>query len=130
MDIVRRYFTESWKIFTTYTTITDVYTDGHIPSVIYHWKYRQNYSIGIFPAGIVFFFCAHFSSIKPSVIYLFFTDKISDRTWNYWRTLCRRTFSIGKLVGKDFTDEVVILHRRNSSVSKTVKCCSVKELQW
>jgi hypothetical protein len=40
--------------------------------------------------------------------------------WNY-----RRTLSIGGLVGKKFTDEVIILHRRIGSVGKTIKYCSV-----
>jgi hypothetical protein len=35
MDIVHRYFTESWEIFTGNATITDVFTDGWNPSVFY-----------------------------------------------------------------------------------------------
>jgi len=66
-----------------------------------------------------FFFVVYFSSLKPSVVF-FFTDRI----WNYWWKLCRRTHSIGDLVGKKITDEVVISHQRIFSVSKTVKCCS------
>ena len=104
-DISRRYFTESWKIFTAYATITD----------------------RIFPMGI--FFCAHFSSVKPSVF--IFTDTISNRMWNYRRTLCWRILSVGELVGKKFTNEVAILHQRIRSVNKTVKCCSeIVNILW
>jgi hypothetical protein len=54
-DAVRQYFTESWKIFTAYATIANVYTDEHIPSVLYrelqniyciYHTHRWNYSIG------------------------------------------------------------------------------------
>ena len=44
-DIVRRYFTESCKIFTANATIIDVYTDGDSPStfvVVVH-NYRQTH---------------------------------------------------------------------------------------
>jgi hypothetical protein len=45
--------------------------------------------------------------------------------WNYRRKLCRRTDSVGDLVGKKFTDEMLISHRRIQFVGKTVKCYSV-----
>jgi hypothetical protein len=130
MKTFRRYFTESWEIFTANAIITDVFTNGFIPS-IFHWElkniyfichyHRRNISVGIFPGGI--FFGTHFSSLKPSVVF-FFTDRSSDKMWNYRRKLCQRTHSVGNLVGKKITDEVVISHRRIFSVSKTVKCCS------
>jgi hypothetical protein len=44
--------------------------------------------------------------------------------WNYWRKLSWQTHSVEDLVGKTFTDEVVISHQRIWSVGKTVKCCS------
>jgi len=56
-----------------------------------------------------FFFGAHFSSVKPTVF--IFTDKISNRMWNYRRTLCRWILSVSELVDKKFTNEVAILHR-------------------
>jgi len=65
-DIFLRYCTESCKIFTAYAMLTD----GTIPSVIYRWKYRRNYFVGIFPAGNFFF--AHFPFVKPSVFYYVF----------------------------------------------------------
>jgi len=40
--------------------------------------------------------------------------------------LFQRMYFIGELVGKFFTDGVIILHRRKMTVSETVKCCSVK----
>jgi hypothetical protein len=66
-----------------------------------------------------FFFCRVFFIFK-TISSFFFTDRI----WNYRWKLCRRTHSIGDLVGKKITDKVVISHRRIFSVSKTVKCCS------
>jgi hypothetical protein len=32
-------------------------------------------------------------------------------------------FFVGKLIGKFFINKVVILHRRNRFINKTVKCC-------
>jgi hypothetical protein len=64
----------------------------------------------------------HFLYVNPLVFEFFFTDKISDKMLNYRQMLCRRTVSVGKLVGKTFTDEVLILHRQNISVDKTIKC--------
>ena len=88
MDVVRRYFTEREKIFTTYATITD----GYISSVFYrelqniycichaHW---QNYSVGDLPLEIQtelfrryisscnFFFVRAFSFCK-TISFLFF----------------------------------------------------------
>jgi hypothetical protein len=75
---------------------------------IFH-KHRRNNSVGVFPAGNVFF-CPHFLYVNPSVFEFFFTDKISDRMLNYRQMLCRRTISIGELIGKIFTEKVVILH--------------------
>jgi len=129
-DVVHQYFTESCKIFTAYDTFTDGFPDGHSPWVVYRelqniycicYKHQRNNSVGIFPAGIVFF-CVHFLYVNPLVFEFFFTDKISDKMLNYRQMLCRRTVSVGKLVGKTFTDEVLILHRQNISVDKTIKC--------
>ena len=100
-NIFLRYCTESCKIFTAYTTLID----GTIPSVIYCWIYRQNYFVGIFTAWI--FFCVHFAVCTTISFWFFFTNRINDKIWNYRQTLCRRTFSVGELVGKKFTYEVV-----------------------
>ena len=102
IDIFHRYFTESCKIFTAYATITDKI----ISLVIYRWKYRRNYFIGIFPAGIVFFFCA-FSVCKTICFLLFF----------YWQNVELPTNAM-------LTDIVCRVISRNISVGKTVKCCS------
>jgi hypothetical protein len=101
-DTVHRYFTESWKIFTLYATITD-----EIFSSVYFQR--------------EIFFGAHFPSVKPSV---FFSDRINDRMWNYWWTLCRWTASTRDLVSKKFTNEMTISHRWILFVDKTVKCYS------
>jgi hypothetical protein len=127
MELCCRYFTESWKIFTEYATITDVI----ISSLIYQWKHkrnnsisifrriwkklllmplslmkkcRRNYSVGIFPAGI--FFDTYFPSVKP-LVFIFFTDCI----WNYRRMVFQRMYCVGELVGKIFTNKMVILRR-------------------
>ena len=71
-----------------------------------------------------FFFGAHVPSVKLSTFH-FFINRIRDRMWNYRRKLCRRTDSVGDLVGKKFTDEMLISHRRIQFVGKTVKCYSV-----
>jgi len=55
-DKVRWYFTESWKIFTIYVTITD-----------------RIYSSVYFQLELLFF-CAHFLFAKPSVIVFLPTD--------------------------------------------------------
>jgi len=111
-DKVRRHFTERWKIFTGNATITDVFTDGKSPSAFYrelkdiYWichYHRRNTSVGIFLVRNVFF-CVHFLSVKPSAIF-FFTDRVGDGMWDYQRKECRRTLSVGDLVGKKFTDE-------------------------
>jgi hypothetical protein len=125
-----RYFTESWEIFTTNAIITDVFTDGYIPSV-FHRELKniyfichyhiQNISIDIFLVEIFLFWRA-FSVCKT--IGIFFTD----RMWNYWRKLCRQMHSVGELIGKKFTDGVIISHRRNRSVSKPINCCS--DIEW
>ena len=99
-DTIRWHFTESWKIFTAYTTITDI----------------------IFPARI--FFWHAFSVCKTIDILIFFTDRINDRMWNYRQTTCWRTLSVGDLVDKKFIDEVAILYQQIWSVGKTIKCCS------
>jgi hypothetical protein len=104
-DIVRRYFTESCKIFTAYATNTD----GIIPSVYFQRE---------------FFFGSHFLYVNPLVFEFFFTNKIRDKMLNYRWMLCRQTVFIGELVGKNFTNKVVILHRQNISVGKIVKCCN------
>ena len=84
-DIVRQHFTESGEN----ATLTDDFTGGTSPSAFYrvlkniYWichYHRRNTSVGIFPAGIVFFFGLHFPSVKPSAIF-FFTDGVSDRMW-------------------------------------------------
>ena len=93
-----RHFTESWKIFTSYATITDG---------IFSFVYFQRE-----------FFWHSFSVCKTICIFFI------DRMWNYWRKLSWQTHSVEDLVGKTFTDEVVISHQRIWSVGKTVKCCS------
>jgi hypothetical protein len=153
-----QYFTESWKIFTGNTTITNILTDKNISSVFYrelqniyckchnHRRLcRRIQSVGISPrvekyllhmlqsptdyfcryiSNENFFFGVHVPSIK-SLAFHFFTDRIRDIMWNYWRKLCRRTDSVGDLVGKIITDEMLISHRRIQFVGKTVKCYSV-----
>jgi hypothetical protein len=142
-------------MFIENATTTDVSIDKNSPSVFYRELkniyfichrlrrvYRRTYPIDILPRvekyllhmppsptkyfQWEFFFCTHFSSVKPSVF--IFTDTISNRMWNYRRTLCWRILSVGKLVGKKFTNEMAILHRRIRSVSKTFKCCSEIEV--
>ena len=103
IDISRRYFTESLKIFIVYATITD-----------------GIFCVGIFLTKI--FFCVYFSFVKPSVF--FFTNKISEKIWNKWWTIRRRTLAVSELVSKKFTDEVIILHRRIRFVDKTIQCCN------
>jgi hypothetical protein len=62
-DIVRQHFTESGEN----ATLTDDFTGGTSPSAFYrvlkniYWichYHRRNTSVGIFPAGIVFFWLA------------------------------------------------------------------------
>ena len=120
IEIVRRYFTKSWKR-RLYRWIWSV---SILPRVEKYFcichDHRWNICVGIFPVGI--FFCAHFPSMKPSVI--FFPDKLSDGLWYYRRKRCRRTLSVGDLVSKKCTDEVWISYRRIRSVGKTVKSCN------
>jgi hypothetical protein len=42
-----------------------------------------------------------------------------------WGITDERKASVGDDVGKKITDELLITHRRNCSVDKTVKSCSV-----
>ena len=63
-----------------------------------------------------FFFLRTQLSVRPSVFGFFISDRISDGTGNYRRSIFRRTYS----VGKNFTDKLRALHQRNESVSKTV----------
>jgi len=58
--------------------------------------------------------------------FIFFTDRINDKWWNYRQTLYRRTHSVGELVGKSFTDRMTISNRQKNSVDKIVKCCNVR----
>ena len=144
-------FYRELKIFTGNATITNVFTDGTIPSVFYQELrniyckchnhrcfHRRIHSIDIslrvekyllhmplspteyfrlyISSGN--FFDTHFLSVKPFVFFFI------DRMWNYWRKLSWQTHSVEDLVGKTFTDEVVISHQRIWSVGKTVKCCS------
>jgi hypothetical protein len=84
---------------------------------------RRNKSVNIFQAEI--FYSVQFPSVKPSTIFFFVTDRLSDGIRYYRRTVCRRKFSIGDLVGKKITDELWISYQWNLSVGKTVKSCSV-----
>ena len=43
-ECFRQYFTESWEIFTANAIITDVYTDGYIPSA-FHRELKNIYFI-------------------------------------------------------------------------------------
>jgi len=130
-DVVHWYFIWGCKIFTAYATFIDGFPDRHSPLVLYRelqniycifHKHRRNNSVGVFPVGNVFFLPA-FSVCKSIGFWIFFTDKISDRMLNYRWMLCRRTISIGELVGKIFTDKVVILHWQNIFVGKTDNFC-------
>ena len=56
----------------------------------------------------------------------FITDRYSDGMWNHRQKVFRREDSVGNIVGKYFTDELSVTHRRNISVGKTVKSYSVK----
>ena len=53
-----------------------------------------------------------------------FSDRYSDGRGNHRRKKSRRTYSVGDYVGKKITDELLITHRRNIFVGKTVKSCS------
>ena len=57
-----------------------------------------------------------------------FANWYSDGMGNHRRKVSRRTYSVGNLVGKYFTDVLLITDRRNMSVSKTVNSCCV--LNW
>ena len=48
-------------------------------------------------------------------------DRYSDGMLNHRQKVFRRAYSVGNIVGKYFTDERSITHRRNMSVGKTVK---------
>ena len=122
-----RHFTESWKIFTSYATITD-----GIFLFVYFQREFFWHSFSVCKTICIFFYWqnvelltkailtddTHFLSVKPFVFFFI------DRMWNYWRKLSWQTHSVEDLVGKTFTDEVVISHQRIWSVGKTVKCCS------
>ena len=56
----------------------------------------------------------------------FITDRYSDGMWNHRQKVFRREDSVGNIVGKYFTDERSVTHRRNISVGKTVKSCSAE----
>ena len=106
-DKVHRHFTEIWKIFTGYATITD----GIFLSVYFQRE-----------------FFLHAFSICKTISNIFFPDRLNDGMWDYrWKTY-QQTLSIDDLVGKKFTDEVWISHRRIRSVDKTVKSGSVYSL--
>jgi hypothetical protein len=86
------------------------------PSVIYWWKYRRNNFVGKVLAGIIFF-----GALCPSVkLLVFFFERSSDRNGNYRRSIFRQMDFIGDAVGKNFSDELCVLHRRNYSIGKTV----------
>jgi hypothetical protein len=134
------------------TTITDIFINENSSSVFYrdlkklYWKYHNHRClckwiqfIGISPRVEKYllhipllptrYWCRYISSENLflhtfsvcKTIGIFFIDKM----WNYRWTLCRQTLSIGDLVGKKFTDEVTILHRRIGFLNKIIKCCSV-----
>jgi hypothetical protein len=50
----------------------------------------------------------------------FFSDRYSDGRGNHRQKESRQTYSVGKKI----TDELLITHRRNIFVGKTVKSCS------
>ena len=75
------------------------------------------YSVGIFQAGNFLFW--HARSVGKSFFCI--SDRYSDGMWNHRQKVFRREYSVGNIVGKYFTDERSITHRRNMSVGKTVK---------
>ena len=95
--LIRRYFTVP-------ATMTDEYTDGYLRSVFQTFTEGCNPLVchtitdGIFQEGNVFF-CAQFSSVKPSAN-VFFADWYSDGIWYYQRKESRRTYSVGVDVRK------------------------------
>jgi hypothetical protein len=66
------------------------------------------------------FFLARFIVYKTVGVWFFFSDRISDGTGNYQRLIFRRIDSAGEAIGKNFTDNLCALYRRNYSVDKTI----------
>jgi hypothetical protein len=116
-DNVRRHFTVAWckchnhqQIYRQIksvgisqsggnATLTDKFTEGYRPSAsnqelkniywICHY-HRRNKSVGIFQARI--FFCSQFPYVKPSVIFFFVIDRLSDGIRYYRRMVCHENF--------------------------------------
>jgi hypothetical protein len=72
-------------------------TDEHIPSVKFLWEF----------VFVRFTVCKTVG--VPSVFGFFIFNRVTDETRNYRQSIFRRMY----YVGKNFTDELRALHRRN-----------------
>jgi hypothetical protein len=88
------------------------------PSVIYRWKYRWNTSVDKVLAREIFYGCAFL--VCKTVGVCFFSDKHTDGSGNYRWSIFWQTYSVDETVGKNFTDELCVLHWHNYSIGKTV----------
>ena len=85
----------------------------HSPMDLVHWYISS---------GNFFFLYA--ISICKTISNFFFTNHFSDGIMYYRRKESRWTVFVSVFVDNFITDELWITHRRNMSVSKTVKSCS------
>ena len=110
-------------------------------STIHRLSYRRKLTVGItdgitirrcYWSGKFFLFWRANSVYKTVGKWFFcFADRYSHGMGNHRRKVSRRTYSVGNLVGKYFTDVLSITDRRNMSVGKTVNsCCSCCIIWW
>jgi hypothetical protein len=67
------------------------------------------------------FFFGALTVCKTVGVWLFFiSDRISDGTRNYRRSIFWRTDFVGEVIGKNFTDELRALHQQNKSIGKII----------
>jgi len=119
MSLFRWWFTDG----NTDRIITSVYSREFRKNYClchYHrWKYTDKMIPSAYFQREFFSFGVHIPSIKPSVL-IFFTDRISNISSNY-----RQTYSIREVVGKIYTNVMVILCWQKNSVGKKIKYYSV-----
>jgi hypothetical protein len=147
MDIFGRYFKHSptelpteliCRHLAVAATRTDEYTNGYIRSVFhiltdrltdsYVSSVSHNITDGIqirryISSGNLFFWRANSVSKTIGKWFFCFSDRYSDGRGNHRREESRRMLSVGDDVSKKITGELLITHRQNFSIGKTVKFC-------